>query len=388
MIKIGTDESGKGDYFGSLVVAGVAVDKQSLRQLTKLNVRDSKTISDNRVKLLSAEIKKLCPHSVVNIGPEKYNELYARMHNLNRILAWGHARVIENLLERVDSQLVIADKFGDVRYIEDALMKKGQQVKLEQRPKAESNLAVAAASILARAEFLESLEQLSTQFDFQFLKGASQEVEQAAQILVTRYGKEILNKVAKVHFKTTEKVTVNLPLKADTETEDKSNKSSFERLWAPWRINYISVAHKSKKCIFCKALKTEDDRKMLLLHRGKKAFVMLNLYPYNNGHLMITPNRHVGDIGELSGKEKSALFDLVQKSVAVLKGTLKPEGFNIGMNLGAVAGAGVKDHLHIHVVPRWKGDTNFMPVVADTKLISQSLDEAYKLLRKAFDKSK
>src|SRR5262249_39153885 len=159
--RIGIDESGKGDYFGPLVIAAVFVDATTQPELGLIQVRDSKKISDGRILEMAPDIKTICPHSIVAIGPQKYNELYAKIRNLNRLLAWGHARALENLLERVSCGLAISDQFGDEHFILNALQQKGRGIVLEQRTKAESDLAVAAASILARAEFLLPLNPLS-----------------------------------------------------------------------------------------------------------------------------------------------------------------------------------------------------------------------------------
>ena len=153
-----------------------------------------------------------------------------------------------------------------------------------------------------------------------------------------------------------------------------------EILWAPWRINYIA-GKKEKGCLFCRVRKENKDKENYLLLRGKYCLVMLNKFPYNNGHLMVAPYRHIKEISQLKEKEVIELWKLVNLSVKILKKTLKPEGFNIGINSGKVAGAGFPGHLHIHLVPRWNGDTNFMPVVAKQKVISQSLEELYQELR-------
>ncbi len=203
---IGTDESGKGDYFGPLVVAGVYVDGSLIPKLKELKVRDSKKISDGVIRELDFKIRSMCRYSVVVIGPEKYNLLYSRMKNLNRMLAWGHARVIENILLQVDSPRALSDQFGDEQYIRNALMKLGKKIRLEQRPGAESDLAVAAASILARAEFVSRLERLSQDCGLALPKGASPLTEEAARKLVEKLGKENLEKYVKVHFKNTNKV--------------------------------------------------------------------------------------------------------------------------------------------------------------------------------------
>ena len=151
--RIGIDESGKGDYFGPLVIAAVFVTPALEQDLALMRVRDSKKISDARILEMAPDIRLLCPHSLVAIGPQRYNELYAKIKNLNRLLAWGHARALENLLQKVDCDLAIADQFGDERLILNALQEKGKQIRLVQRTKAESDLAVAAASIGCPAPF-------------------------------------------------------------------------------------------------------------------------------------------------------------------------------------------------------------------------------------------
>ncbi len=204
--RIGTDESGKGDYFGPLVVAGVFLPEGQDEVLAELGVKDSKRTSDNRVKELAAVIKSGYPHSVVAIGPEKYNDLYEKFRNLNKLLAWAHARVIENILETVHAGKVITDQFGDERFVLNALMKKGQRIELVQKVRAEEDMAVAAASILARAEFLHRLRALGKEANIELPKGASAMVETAAKELVKRDGPGALGKVAKLHFKITDRV--------------------------------------------------------------------------------------------------------------------------------------------------------------------------------------
>lgn len=203
---IGTDESGKGDYFGPLVIAGVFLADEQEPVFRELGVKDSKKFSDNRVRELAEVLKKGYKHSIVSIGPERYNELYARLRNLNRILAWGHSRAIENILEEIPCRLAITDQFGDKAYVLNALMKKGKNVELIQKPKAEEDLAVAAASILARAEFLKRLYFLSQEIGVDLPKGASPLVEEAGVKLVKLYGAPILDKVAKKHFKITDRI--------------------------------------------------------------------------------------------------------------------------------------------------------------------------------------
>ena len=150
-------------------------------------------------------------------------------------------------------------------------------------------------------------------------------------------------------------------------------------LWAPWRIRYVQNAHKPVGCFLCamlKAPRTHDHENVLLL-RGKTCLVCLNRYPYNGGHLLIAPRRHVADLAVLRPAENAELMQLTTRMVAALRKVMHPQGFNIGLNLGHAAGAGLRDHLHLHVVPRWVGDVNFMPVFADIKVIPQALEELY-----------
>jgi len=203
---IGTDESGKGDYFGPLVTAGIFLPEGQEKVLTELGVRDSKRVSDNRARELSKQIRDGYIHSIVAIGPERYNELYLKLRNLNRILAWAHSRVIENILEEVPCTLAVTDQFGDQRFVINALMKKGRNIDLEQRIKAEEDMAVAAASILARSEFLRRLHYLSRDFKMELPKGSSPRSEEAGVELVRLYGADVLNKVAKKHFKLTKRI--------------------------------------------------------------------------------------------------------------------------------------------------------------------------------------
>lgn len=159
----------------------------------------------------------------------------------------------------------------------------------------------------------------------------------------------------------------------------------MERLWAPWRMQYVASAAKSDGCIFCEKWKVEEDAENLILFRGEACFAILNLFPYNNGHLMIVPIRHVADIVDLNTSEQAEMFRLMQRMVSALRETMSPHGFNIGFNLGRAAGAGIADHLHLHVVPRWSGDTNFMPVLGATRVISEALEETYCKLKAALN---
>ncbi len=213
---IGTDESGKGDYFGPLVVGGVFLPDTQLSVLAELGVKDSKKFSDSRVGELADLIKKGYKHSIVVIGPEKYNELYSKLRNLNRILAWAHSRAIENILEEVRCTLAVTDQFGNKSYVLNALMKKGKTLELVQKPKAEEDLAVAAASILARSEFLRRLYFLSQDVGIDLPKGASSLVEEAGLRLIKTQGTKILDKVAKKHFKITHRI---LSLYEETKAE-------------------------------------------------------------------------------------------------------------------------------------------------------------------------
>ena len=154
----------------------------------------------------------------------------------------------------------------------------------------------------------------------------------------------------------------------------------MNRLWAPWRSKYIYL-RKNKTCIFCINKDADNDKKRYILSRTEYSFSMLNLYPYNNAHVMIAPYRHLKSIENLSSAEVLDLMSLLKRTKMILDKKLKPDGYNIGLNIGKAAGAGFAGHLHMHIVPRWVGDTNFMPIMADTKIVSESLDAMYKLLR-------
>lgn len=156
----------------------------------------------------------------------------------------------------------------------------------------------------------------------------------------------------------------------------------MEHLFTPWRMEYILSA-KQPGCIFCDMLEAGDDRELLVLHRGQRAFLVLNRYPYNNGHFMAVPYRHVDTLEDLSPEEMTEIMMLAALGMRALRRVSCPDGFNLGVNVGAVAGAGVKDHLHLHVVPRWGGDTNYMSVLAATRVIPQALAETYDQLEAA-----
>lgn len=202
----GIDESGKGDFFGPLVVAGVYVDKGIARQLINIGVMDSKRIgSDNRIRALAEEIRRTpgLIYNVVLIGPQKYNSLYEKFANLNDLLAWGHARVIENLLEaKPDCKRSLSDKFANENVIKRALLKQGRLIQIDQRTKAESDIAVAAASILAREKFVQWFDRANKQFGIVLPKGVSAAVKTAAQALVAKHGFDALQSAAKTHFRT------------------------------------------------------------------------------------------------------------------------------------------------------------------------------------------
>lgn len=157
----------------------------------------------------------------------------------------------------------------------------------------------------------------------------------------------------------------------------------MERIWAPWRIQYIRQ-EKPEGCILCEKPKQNKDALNYILYRGGKNFIILNTYPYNPGHLMVAPYRHVANIEELTEEERNEHFEVVCRSVRVLRQVFNPGGFNIGINEGKVAGAGIDDHFHTHIVPRWQGDTNFMPVLADIRVVPEALTETYQKLRGKF----
>jgi len=158
------------------------------------------------------------------------------------------------------------------------------------------------------------------------------------------------------------------------------------RIWAPWRLAYVKDASKDieEECIFCAKPAQDDDEANLIVHRGERAFVILNLFPYTNGHLMVAPYAHLGRLQELGSETLTEMMALAQRSMDRLEQVYDPHGYNVGFNQGRVAGAGVEHHIHMHVVPRWGGDTNFMPVIADTKVMPQSIEQSYEALKGAF----
>ena len=199
---IGVDESGKGDFFGPLVIAGVLATEENSKKYIEAGIKDSKKLSDEKILKLAGIIKANSIHSVVVIGNEKYNELYTKFNNLNKLLAWGHARVIENILEKEPCSYALSDKFGNESLIKNALIDKGKNITLEQRVRAEEDIAVAAASVLARAEYVNRMRTLSNRYEIELPKGASDKVLLAGKNFAQKYGKEKLKFVAKLHFKT------------------------------------------------------------------------------------------------------------------------------------------------------------------------------------------
>ncbi len=154
----------------------------------------------------------------------------------------------------------------------------------------------------------------------------------------------------------------------------------MKRLWAPWRMQYL-VGEKEEGCIFCSKIAESHDEENYILYRGEWGFLILNLYPYTNGHMMAVPYQHVASLEQLDAETLTELMLLVNKGLAALRQAMSPQGFNIGVNIGEVAGAGVASHVHIHIVPRWGGDTNFMPVLDETRVIPELLDQTYERLR-------
>lgn len=204
---IGTDESGKGDFFGPLVVAGCYLTEKNAIEMKKAGAADSKKLDDKKILALADIIKENSVFEIVVIGNKKYNELYKKFKNLNRLLAWGHATVLENILLKTDAETGVSDKFGDEKLILNALKEKGRQIKLIQEPRAESDTAVACASILARAEFVKRISKMSFDYGINFPKGAGEAVLVQGRKFVNRFGIEELKNVSKTHFKTYENIS-------------------------------------------------------------------------------------------------------------------------------------------------------------------------------------
>lgn len=199
---IGIDESGKGDFFGPLCIAGVYGDKETITALQKIGVKDSKQLTDSMAGTLSKKIRACCPHHIVRINPPKYNELYGKFNNLNTLLAWGHATAIDALVVQTGCKTVVVDQFASKHVVENALKRKQLEVSLTQRHRAEADLVVAAASILARHAFLDGLARLGEDIGITLPKGASAQTVSVARQLLKKFGPEVFTKVAKTHFKT------------------------------------------------------------------------------------------------------------------------------------------------------------------------------------------
>jgi ATP adenylyltransferase len=158
----------------------------------------------------------------------------------------------------------------------------------------------------------------------------------------------------------------------------------MDQIWAPWRMKFILKGN-TEECFLCSKSKEKDDQGNHVLYRGKENYILLNTYPYNPGHLLVAPYRHIGKLDDTTESELKEHFELVKLAVKLLEFVVKPSGFNVGMNLGKIAGAGLAEHIHSHIVPRWQGDTNFMPVVGETKVLSEALTETYKKLKEGLD---
>lgn len=204
--RIGIDEAGKGDFFGALCIGGLQAEGDKILDLVKIGVRDSKRLSDTTVLALSKKIRLNFAHSIVRISPLKYNELYGQFHNLNHLLAWGHGTAIAELVAKTGCTKVTIDQFASESLVINALKRRNLNVNLTQRHKAEEDIVVAGASILARAAFLESIEQLGEMVSMPLPKGASDKVIQVSKKLIEKKGREILKSVAKLHFKITEQL--------------------------------------------------------------------------------------------------------------------------------------------------------------------------------------
>jgi ATP adenylyltransferase len=157
----------------------------------------------------------------------------------------------------------------------------------------------------------------------------------------------------------------------------------MDRLWSPWRLQYVTGTGEPRGCVFCEAA-TSDDASPLVVHRGRGCYVILNLFPYNSGHLMVVPNRHIATLSSATHEERCEMMDLTQLAEQALTDAYRPQGLNVGMNLGRSAGAGIVDHIHVHIVPRWSGDTNFMTVVGEVRVLPEDIGETARRLREAF----
>jgi ribonuclease HIII len=205
--RIGLDEAGKGDFFGPLCIAGVYADGPGVEKLLEIGVKDSKKMTDGAIKKMAAKIRESFLFTVIRLFPPKYNELHAKFKNLNRLLAWTHTAALGDLVQKSGCKVAVIDQFADAGVMERALQQKKLEVTLTQRFRGEEDLVVAAASILARAAFLDGMEKLSAEVDFVLPKGASDIVIQAAKTIVAKQGADVLKKIAKTHFKTMQHVT-------------------------------------------------------------------------------------------------------------------------------------------------------------------------------------
>lgn len=209
--RIGIDEAGKGDFFGPLCIAGLYADEQGIRDLLQMGVKDSKALNDDQIQKIARKIKDRFPHAVVMLYPQKYNELYANFHNLNSLLAWGHATAIAELVEKTNCKEVLIDRFANEHVVENAVKKKNLTIHLSQRVRAEADPVVAGASILARSAFLDGLKRTGAPWNLDLPKGAGTPVLTAGKSLVRLHGRAILGQIAKLHFKTTQDILVNFP---------------------------------------------------------------------------------------------------------------------------------------------------------------------------------
>ena len=204
--RIGIDESGKGDFFGPLCIAGVFAENELIDRLYEMGVKDSKLLTDGAILKIADKIKKTCPYHIVKINPEKYNELIAKFKNLNDLLAWGHATTIEHLSQKTTCTTIILDQFANESVVLNAIKRKNLNLNITQRHKAEADIVVAAASILARSAFVEGIASLEKQFNQELPKGASKKTIAAGKQFISTYGKELLHSVGKVHFKTLDSI--------------------------------------------------------------------------------------------------------------------------------------------------------------------------------------
>jgi ribonuclease HIII len=207
--RIGMDEAGKGDFFGPLCVAAVYADAEGIQKLQELGAKDSKRFSDDAILKLAQKIRNTCAYTVIRLFPQKYNELYARFKNLNRMLAWAHAAALGDLSTKTGCRKALLDQFADPHVMQNALKQKKIEIDFQQKVRAEEDLVVAAASILARAAFLEGMKQLSDEYEFPLPKGASAAVIKAAEKMIAKFGPEVLHKIAKTHFKTAAQLNAN-----------------------------------------------------------------------------------------------------------------------------------------------------------------------------------